>query len=119
MGQVAITSTVLLTSVSSTLLLQMVTFPYVAYLYELSPQDATNSVSDQYSPRRFRAVRYNFLGCHQVVEFSLDEVDKKVSNPFASFRVTSKGNAAANGNYYVFAGGLEDSDLRTALCKSE
>ena len=95
-GQIAISSTVLFTSFSSTCMLHLVTHPYVESLHEVMPikkssetnTTATNKVD---GTRKFIASRYNLFGFSKTTEFSLAEANKNVVNPFASFMVKPGG----------------------------
>mmetsp|Transcript_13633 Transcript_13633/g.18657 ORF Transcript_13633/g.18657 Transcript_13633/m.18657 type:complete len:134 (+) Transcript_13633:79-480(+) len=122
-GQSAIASVVFMTSISSTFLLQVVTYPYVTYLFELPPnesiqtsQSSENINDSTLSSRRFRAVRLNFLGNETSTTFHLSEADRNgVSSPFASFRLKKEKNKSEE--FYVFGGGLRDVELQRALAR--
>eukprot|EP01041_Mallomonas_annulata_P012149 gene12149-25497_t len=105
-GQIAIASTALFTSVSSTLFLQALTYPYVSTLHELIP--TSNAPID----RKFVSERRNMLGMSYKSYFNLSQVEKvsASAHPFASFK-------ANNSYYYVFGGNIADKEVRSALTK--
>lgn len=113
-AQIALAGTVLFSSLSSTLLLQVVAHPYVCTLYEVVPAHKDNVVPPTHlvaGERRFKAMRYSFIGQPVVTEFSLKQADKNVSNPFSSFQVKP------HGFFYIFGGEIEDAEVRRALTK--
>lgn len=104
-GQYAIVGSVIMSTVSSTALLQLLTHPYVVRIHEIKNVNRVNIES-----RTFRAVRINVFGSFVETEFNLCDVEgnNKFVNPFASFR--------ANKNYYYIVGSLiSDVDLRKTL----
>eukprot|EP01035_Chromulina_nebulosa_P030846 gene30846-41036_t len=119
-GQVAVASTVFVASSSSTAMLGLVTFPYVAMLYEheqppLQDRDHDQDRKDEKESakeRTFTAVRYNIFGSQVRSTFRLAQVDKGAcKNPFASFAVRGQGE------FYVEGRGLSEERLRSALSK--
>lgn len=124
-----------MTSISSTFLLQVVTYPYVAYLFEqpsvgasdepsqslVATQSSDNIHNSPVGSRRFRAVRFNFLGNETSTTFNLSAADRNgVSNPFASFRLKreeEKQKSSGSDEFYVFGGGLKDLELQRALAR--
>jgi hypothetical protein len=145
LGQIAIASTVFVSSFSSTALLQIVAHPYVSHLYEIIPDDedsndqsstttstSTTTASKDSLSRRFVAIRYSMLGNDIRTEFSLRDASRNVSNPFASFQVkamnssssstsrsnSSSGSSISSGGYfYIFGGDMTDTVLKNALTK--
>jgi hypothetical protein len=104
-GKVAIAGTALLTSVSSTSMLQYCTSPYIISLEEIK-------TSEQSCDRRLVATRLSVLGFPVKTEFRLSEVElitRKV-HPFATFKL--KGN---NSLFFVYGKMLEDIELRERL----
>jgi len=120
-GQSAIASVVFMTSISSTFLLQVVRYPYVAYLFELGtvPPTTNNNNDSNIRNRRFRAVRFNFLGNEISTTFNLSAADRNgVSNPFASFRLKKDEKEKTKADeFYIFGGGLRDAELQRALAR--
>eukprot|EP01032_Pedospumella_encystans_P015362 gene15362-17576_t len=114
-AQIALAGTVLFSSLSSTLLLQVVAHPYVCTLYEVVPNHEKDNVVPPAQllagERKFKAMRYSFIGQPVVTEFSLKQADKNVSNPFSSFQVKP------HGFFYIFGGEIEDMEVRRALTK--
>ena len=107
-GQIALSSTVLLASMSSTLLLHVVTLPYVVALHEIKP---SQEQSDN-NLRRFRAKRFNLIGNHVETEFTLGDVSNAdVANPFASFKHKT------DGYFYIFGGNIPDDVIRKSLTR--
>lgn len=109
-AQIALVGTVMFSSFSSTLLLQVVAHPYVCTLHEIVPVDAPATPVAS-GDRRFKATRYNMLGNPVVTEFSLKQADRNVSNPFSSFQVKPAGF------FYIFGGEIADAQIRSALTK--
>ena len=106
------------------LYLGLVTFPYVAMLYEHQPQQSPPPSQEQEQEqdrkdekgsdqgRTFTAVRYSIVGGQVRSTFRLAQVDKAACrNPFASFAVRGQGE------FYVEGRGLSEERLRAALCK--
>ena len=96
----------------------MVTFPYVAMLYEheqppLQDQDQDRKDEKESDKgRTFTAVRYNIFGSQVRSTFRLAQVDKGAcKNPFASFAV------GGQGEFYMEGRGLSEERLRNALSK--
>jgi hypothetical protein len=132
-AQIAVASTVFFTSFSSTVLLQVVTSPYVVTLHELLPPaaaDASGSAaatvtsgtagtpgspapaaSQDPLDRTFRAARYNMFGNQHTQQFTLRDTDKNGSNPFSSFQVKP------HGFFYMYGGHISDSLVRQKLTK--
>lgn len=108
-GQVALISTVVFSSLSSTGLLQLVAQPYVSALYENSSH-SKGAKRD----RLLAAEYYDILGRQRRKEFSLSDVDEKVAHPFASFALKSNRQP-----FYVYDENIEDKDLRTMLTKEK
>lgn len=125
-AQIAIAGTLFFSSVSSTALLQVVAHPYVCTLHEVLPAAADGSTpapaadvegasSASQAPsqldRRFKAMRYNWLGKPVVTEFTLRQADRNVANPFSSFQVKPAGY------FYIYGGEIKDVVVRRALTK--
>jgi hypothetical protein len=112
-GQIAISSTVLLTSFSSTCMLHLVIHPYVESLHEVVPvnKNGDNPSISSSSDRKFVATRYNMLGNLKRSEFKLSQTDKNVLNPFASFQVKP------GGYFYVQGENLDDPDVKQTLTR--
>jgi hypothetical protein len=106
-AQIGLATTVLVTSVSSTLLLQAVTHPYIAHLHEVITKGDI-STDNNGDDRKFIATRYNWFGNQIVTEFKLSETSQEVSNPFATFKVKRDGSA-----FYLFGGSIEDLKIRS------
>ncbi len=88
-GQAAIATTVLVTSMSSTALLAIVGHPYVGTLHELFPSKP--SENGEKPLRRFRASKFNLFGNKKYTEFTFKDIDSKPKNPFATFMIPGKG----------------------------
>lgn len=120
-GQAAIASTVIVTSFSSTGLLQVVGHPYVGTLHEIIPPKEASKpksiddiaiVEDKKKPiRRFKAAQFNLFGNKKYTEFTFAETNKNPKNPFASFAVKDKGV------FYMFGGKIADDEVRNYLTK--
>ncbi len=99
-------SSVEFSSLSSTAMLQLVAKPYVYALYE------ETGITLQ-KERQFYAEKVDFFGRVKGFPFTLSDVDKKPSHPFASFKLSSTGE-----NFYIFSGGLgDDPEIRKSFCK--
>jgi hypothetical protein len=137
-AQIALTSTVLFSSLSSTILLQVVAHPYVHPLHEIlrggtastsasagadadadtgegegaGAGEGASTSKDSADPmtRKFRVATFNFLGFLTKTDFTLGEASRTVSNPFASFQVKNKG-------FYIFGGEIKDTTVRRAVSK--
>lgn len=105
-GQVAVVSTVVFSSMTSTAMLQVVAHPYVYALYE-GPKAETDK------ERYLVAEKVDFLGRVRPYGFKLSQVENS-SHPFASFQVKNNG-----GNFYVFGNSLDDPELRSKLTKEK
>lgn len=119
-GQMALAGTVLFSSLSSTILLQVVAHPYVCSLHEVvtanTPEKASTppaTAPDSHLDRRFKATRCNMFGQAVVTDFTLRQADRNVSNPFSSFQVKQP----PAGFFYVYGGEIEDDTVRRALTK--
>lgn len=108
-GQVALISTVVFSSLSSTCLLQLVAQPYVSALYESSSQ-----IQDSKQDRLLAAEYYDILGRRRRKEFYLSDSDEKVTHPFASFALKSNRQP-----FYVYGENMEDSALKKKLTKEK
>ena len=105
-GKVAIAGTALLTSVSSTGMLQYCTNPYIISLDEIKTE------AEQPCDRRLVATRLGVLGFPVKTEFNLSEVElitRKV-HPFATFKLKDKDTL-----FFVYGKMLEDIELRERL----
>jgi hypothetical protein len=101
-GQIAVVSTALTATFSSTFFLRVFTHPYVISLVALESKDSDNLL--------IKATRLNIFGNKYTSQFRLNEIERvnSVFNPFASF--------AANGQYYyVLCSGVEDPVLKKRL----
>ncbi len=114
-GQVALASTIIFTSVTSTVFLQAICYPYVTVLEDISSTNANLDIKStdtklNLKDRKIRATRLNLMGNKVITEFMLSEVEKISASvhPFASFRVKET-------NYYVWKGNIADDELRLAL----
>ena len=98
-GQIAIASSIIFTSASSTALLHFITLPYVTSITKLPDG-------------RFETTKLNLIGNHKISHFSVSDVQKveSVAYPFANFR-------ALNDYYYVNEHSLDDIDLKDAITK--
>lgn len=94
--------TVLFTSLSSTAILHLVASPYVCKLVELPSEGGS---------RRFRASRVNFLGQLKDVEFSMSEVSKPATHPFASCQTKS------HGAMYLYSDNVKDPEVKERMAK--
>ena len=91
---------------SATLLLKLVTEPYICELYELT----TNLNKNENKDRRFKAIAVNIFGSYINEEFLLNDV-KETIHPFGSFKVNDR-------SFYLFGGGIkDDKTLKIALSK--
>lgn len=106
-AQLALAGTVWFSSVSSTMMLQIVGSPYVFDLTEL-PSDTESKKEED---RRFIARKVNVFGRLKSTEFRLADAQKSTAHPFASFKVNKEGF------FYIFGGNLADPSLREKLCK--
>lgn len=102
-AQVALASTVFFTSVSSTVMLQLVGHPYVHHLYE--------ETGPSVSKRTLYATRFNLFGKETKTKFLLEEADKNISHPFSSFKLKN------GGNFYIFGENVADQELKSKLTK--
>jgi hypothetical protein len=102
MAQVAIASTVLFTSISSTTILHLVSQPYVCKLTEISSPS---------NNRKFRAYKYNVLGNVNHFDFYLSDVSKPPAHPFASAQVKN------HGGIYIYGENVQDTEVRSAMAK--
>jgi hypothetical protein len=84
-AQIAMATTIIITSLSSTAFLQLVCHTYVTRLEEVSSKKITDGRLD----RRFKAYKLNILGKEVATEFYASEVErlKKSVHPFATFKV--------------------------------
>ncbi len=105
-AQLALAGTVWFSSVSSTLMLQVVGSPYVFDLTEVQPQSAKKQ-----EDRILIARKISVFGRLKPTEFRLADAQKSTAHPFASFKVDKAGF------FYIFGGNLEDASLREKLCK--
>jgi hypothetical protein len=103
-GQIAIISTAICISVSSTVFLQLVTAPYVAKLIEIPPLEG---VEVDFEDRVFKATRIDMFGRFVVNEFQMKDVIKDEQHPFASVII--------KGHYHYIFGGDMDASLRRRL----
>ena len=105
-GKIAIAGTAFVTSVSSTLLIQYCTMPYIISLEELKTDPMTTD-------RSFVATRLTMFGSPLITQFKLSEVERITStiHPFATFRVR-------NNMFFVFGSNIADPALRSALTSS-
>lgn len=101
-AQVAMASTVLLTSLGSTGILHYVTTPYVCKLVEV-PSDTKD--------RKFYATTVTLIGKEIKHNFYLADASKPPSHPFASCRVSNVGPL------YLFGLRIEDKDVRERMAK--
>ena len=106
-GQIAMATTIIITSLSSTLFLQLVCHPYVTELDEIPSAADIKANGSSKVDRRFRAKRLNIFGQSVVTEFNASEVNtiKQSIHPFASFKV---GETV----YYVHKGSVTDPTLK-------
>jgi hypothetical protein len=103
-GPIAIISTAICISVSSTVFLQLVTAPYVAKLIEIPPLEG---VEVDFEDRVFKATRIDMFGRFVVNEFQMKDVIKDEQHPFASVII--------KGHYHYIFGGDMDASLRRRL----
>jgi len=100
-GKMVIAGTAFLTSVSSTLMLQYCSKPYILSLEEV--------VSKEISPtdRQFIATTLTFFGASKKTTFNLSQVERLTSkiHPFATFKVKDD-------LFFVFGGNVSDIELR-------
>ena len=103
-GKLAIAGTAFFTSVSSTLMLQYCSRPYILSLDEVKSSDVPAE------DRKFIATTLNFIGVPQTTEFLLSQVEKLNSriHPFATFKVKDH-------IFFVFGGNIADIELRNKL----
>ena len=121
-----------MTTVSSTVLLHVVSHPYVERLYEVHPESvpvvsptkdkqslgrrSTNINAGKSLPRQFRATRFNLLGNLVSTDFTLAETSKDVINPFASFQINHP-DSQRKEYFYIFGGNIKDNDVKSHLTK--
>lgn len=109
-GQVALVSTVMFSSLSSTAMLHVVVHPYVTELYEIfSPSSVTITAGKEV--RKFEATRVDMMGNDRCTEFSLSEVEANPSHPFASFKLKN------GGYFYIFGKDILDGEIKYKLTK--
>lgn len=113
-GPMAIAGTAFMTSVSSTVLLALVTSPYVSAMYELSKKDAADSAVRKDGGQKFKVTTMNILGSPVESSFHPSDVQKKVTHPFATFSIKSTGK-----NYYVFDGQFKDENVKALFAKTK
>jgi hypothetical protein len=108
-GKVAIAGTALVTSVSSTCMLQYCTSPYIVSLDEVV--NTVDAIAERPN-RKLIATRLNFLGLSKKTEFNLDDVELLTKNvhPFATFKLKSNDTL-----FFVYGKMLEDVELRLRL----
>lgn len=104
LGLIAIGGSALFTSLSSTLFLSVITYPYVLKLYEIPTFNGDD--------RKFIAERLRLTGFSYKTEFNLSQVVKVTgtAHPFASFKV-------GNTYFYVFGNSISDPTLRSVFDK--
>ncbi len=98
-GKLAITGTALFTSVSSTILLELITHPYVTKMIEIT--------KDGDETRSFQAFRLNILGSERDSVIKLSDIEHITTSihPYASFR--------ANGKfYYIQSPLIKDQEVK-------
>jgi hypothetical protein len=115
-AQLAVAGTVFFTSLSSTILLQVVAHPYVGTLHEIVPsqlrqEPSTTAPQESQLDRKFKATRFSMFGQPKVTEFTLRQAQRDVANPFASFQVKPAGF------FYIYGGEIKDTAVRRALTK--
>jgi len=98
-GQYAIAGAGLVMSGSCTLILHMVSSPYVI---QLRPLINMTQGEDGRGDRSFSVTTLNFMGMEVTRQFALSQVSESI-HPCASFK-------ADKNHYYVFGGGLVDQD---------
>lgn len=108
----ALVGTVGFATISSTTMLHFVTSPYVIRLFEvLKPSPAPVPSSSEKRDREFIAVTCGIYGQQQENKFLLSQTERPSPHPFGSFRV-KKGR-----HFYVYGGGLKDSELQATLTR--
>jgi hypothetical protein len=100
--------TIIFSSISSTVLLQVVTSPYVDTLHEVVV--TTTHPPEGVRERKFKAVKINIFGNNVVSSFDLSQVKDNTSffHPFATFK-------AGDQFYYVFNGKIKEESIKKAL----
>ncbi len=106
----ALVGTVGFATISSTTMLHFVTSPYVIRLFEVLKPSPVPSSSEK-RDREFIAVTCGIYGQHQENRFLLSQTERPSPHPFGSFRV-KKGR-----HFYVYGGGLKDSELQATLTR--
>lgn len=101
LAQYIVSGGVIITTLSSTILLQLVTHPYVAKGYIIPGK----------KEKRYRVLKYNLLGNYVVSEFNLSEIEKP---PSMSFAFT---NFSANNQLFMMEKHIKDDDLLAAVSK--
>jgi hypothetical protein len=110
-AQLALAGTVWFSSVSSTLMLQIVGSPYVFDMTEIMPAEVSQQAQTKEEDRRFVVRKVSVFGRLKSTEFRLADAQKSTAHPFASFKVNK------DGFFYIFGGNLADPSLREKLCK--
>lgn len=110
-GKVVIVGTAICTSLLSTVLLKLITEPYVGKLEEEHQSNSSSSISnsDSHSDRTFIATRLNLFGNPITTKFAISQIQTvKVSiHPFASFK--------AEENFYYVGKDIKDEHLKKVL----
>jgi hypothetical protein len=105
-GQIAISSTVIFSSVSSTLFLHLICQPYVVEM-----KTVFDSNNDKSEFNLVEAKRLNLLGRAYVSKFSIKDVEfiKASIHPFATFKVKN------HGYFYVYENNFIDDISKKAF----
>lgn len=101
-AQVAIASSVLFLSLSSTIILHLVCGPYICRLTELEPIG---------KDRHLRAHKVNLIGRLREIDFMLSEVVKPPVHPFASCHTKRLGPM------YIAAAQCEDEEVKRIMAR--
>lgn len=111
MGQIGISFTAIVASISSTYLIHVFSQPYVTSIYRLPAESVTSSDPKQESPIDLEVTRLNMIGIRTTSVFSTKDIEfvKAVQHPFATFKIKK------SGYYYVDESSFTDPNLKKRL----
>ncbi len=102
-GKIAIVGTAILSSIGSTIMLKLITGPYVCAVYENEEENLKND-------RELVVTQLNIFGQVEETKFRVSSVVKVTAamHPFASFKVNEK--------YFYVGKDIKDEVLKKKLC---
>jgi len=102
-GKIAIVGTAILSSIGSTIMLKLITGPYVCAIYEYKGEMTNND-------RELIVTQLNIFGQVEETTFKVNNIVKVTAamHPFASFKVNDK--------YFYVGKDIKDEVLRKKLC---